>query len=163
MNTKSSRRRSSVALPDWMQPIPNSAPSFPSFNELVEQDRIKPEPVSARRFGLFETLLGGNVQALKADLDQYPDKYQPELAGLLELLLAGAKTLRDLTDQERALLDAAVIDYASSPKPKQPVSVRPRLTTHEEPQTRQRPAEDEPRPGVDVPADLEMPAYWWLR
>lgn len=131
---------------------------------MVSQDREQVNAAPARHQpGMFETFLGSSVPHLQADHDQYPDKYEPELAPLLDALARGTKTLTTLEPAERALLDRAVVDYASAPKPKPfKPPARPR-EQDPEPTTRQRPAEDEPRPGVDVPADLEMPAYWWIR
>lgn len=159
MTTPSSKPKSLVPVPDWMQVTPNLPPSFPSFKDLVIQDLETSGP-NRRGPGLFESLLGGNPAPIWQDLEQYPDKYEPAVEPLLRDLVTGARTAKSLSTHEMFTLDRAVVDFAAPP-PKGKTHNPPVETAAREPK-RERPTE-EPRPGVDVPADLEMPAYWWLR
>jgi len=68
--------------------------------------------------GIFEALLG-DPRALFQDLIDDPSRYGPEVSALIQEMMAG-KQLSELTDDERAMLDAATVEFAQAPPPKPP-------------------------------------------
>lgn len=141
-----------------LQPLlPLQAPRFPTFAELVEQDRMSSTSQPSKREGLFSALIS-DPRVLLADLLDSPDKYEPGLADLVQDLVSGQKNLQSLTPMESELLDRSVIDFT-----------RPKIT---KPAELPRPVVPKraPEPEADTLEAAETPlppgmadAYWWLR
>lgn len=137
---------------------PPEPPRFPTFLELVEEDRRAPG-ASPRVKGFFRELLADNVQVLLEDAMLTPEKYGPETMHLLETL-AGRKP-GDLTEDERRAMDGATLTFAThdSPRPKTtstppPVAAETPAAVHQE--------SDQPVPGIDIPEGAASP-FWWLK
>lgn len=152
-----------VSLPK-IEPL--SPLRFPTFAELVEEDRAKQETssVSRKLNGLFDGMLG-DVTPLLADYQEHPEKYGKETHNLLEQLMSGSTSVAQLTTTERRLLNLATFDFfqqtPSKPKERQTAAPPARGAGRAARKVREskRPG---PRPGIDVP-ETELPAYWWLR
>ncbi len=146
-----------------------SPPTFPRFTEMVEprtfeliqQDKPAIRP---REQSLFEALLGSDVTTLHHDATEHPEKYDQRAVHLIDQLVAGARTLRDLEEADRRLLDHATIDFSSYMKP----ATIPTRTESASSMQKTAMVEDDddggessPIAGVDVP-ETDTPAYWWL-
>jgi hypothetical protein len=165
---KSNESSSPSCIPASLTRLPPiCAPRFPSWDEVVHPQTFEclgtqAEEKPARPQGLFEGLLQGHVEILASDAADSPDKYDPQVLPLILELSQGMRKKDDLTSKERVLLDRATLDFASYVPPKKvPPTVPP-------PPARRRAAslEEEsgtPIIGVDVPAETEVPAFWWLK
>ena len=167
-----------TALPSPPKIEPLSPPTFPTFQQLVEAERVSQQSTSSipkKMNDLFDGILG-TLEPLLADFQASPEKYGEETHELLGQLILGSKSLEQLSANERRLLNLATFDFYQAPKPKP-----------SEPLVKEAAAEDEededpidefdeeaegrwasknekgrgPIPGVDVPV-TELPAYWWL-
>lgn len=156
-STESTKRHDELArlfgLP--VSPEVTTIPSLPTLSDLMEGD---PSPTSrARVQGLFSEILRDDANILYQDMRQAPEKYDPDAVELITRLIARK---RELSKQERQLLDLAVLELNRQPPdkapPKQPVTklVVRELAVEEEPAGL-------PREGIDFPAGLERP-FWWL-
>lgn len=72
---------------------------------------------SSRPRGFYEELLQSRPAALYIDMQDHPEKYDPEEIDLVEKLVESG---RAPTDPERSLLDALVVTYLEKPKPPAP-------------------------------------------
>lgn len=134
-------------------------PSLPTLAEMMEEPR---SPTSlGRPKGLFEELLGGNLAALYQDMLLEREKYEPEVVELVQQLM---QQKRELTQDERALLDRAVLDFnrrlpvkAAPTKPPTQKKLEPHVEDEHEGDLPTRDA----IPGVDIPMGVEKP-FWWL-
>lgn len=156
-------------LPELEAP---SFPKFPTFAELVEAEQKSPPTTAPKKLNdLFDGILG-DLTPLLSDYARCPEKYGEETHPLLEQLTSGSKSLEQLSENERRILNLATFDFYQVDPPKKEAA-RPPLVKEssakdgleleeelrdEEPET-QGPG---PRPGIDVP-ETELPAYWWLR
>ncbi len=148
---------------------------FPTFQQLVEEDRAAQSKTPAARplNDLFSGMLG-TLEPLLADYLAHPEKYGRETHDLLEQLTHGSKSLEQLTPSERRLLNLATYDFFQAvPQKKEPPLVKEAAPTDPEETAEETEVEDDsgaegdaggsgPVPGVDVPV-TELPAYWWLR
>jgi hypothetical protein len=140
-------------------------PTFPTFSQLVEEDRRRQSAVSAtKQTGLFSELLG-DPQTLLQDLISDPDKYEDGVYNLLLPLVSGQRKLEDLNPEERALLDRAVVDYSQAAKP--PPPPEPPTPPPKKEKTAAKggePIEEEIEYHESNPFPQGAPgAYWWLR
>lgn len=154
----------SLPLSSEMQGLP--PPVFQPFPSLDELAAAPPE--SARReVGLFEGMLGDRAEAMYVDALEHPEKYDDGMKALLEDLV---HRMRKPTDAERARLDAAVLDFVATPRPK---SERPKPPPPKKLDVRDLPDADARRGGDDgreggagrdvLPTDeTDRPAFWWL-
>ena len=134
-------------------PEPPKPPTFPSLSDLLIGEVSAP-PTSSRH-GLFETLFGGNPEALLQDALDHPDQYDERLVTLSRDLYEKRRAVADLTKEERDILNMGTMDFAQyRPPPKQKTSVSPprSLVTPE--------LLTSPEPGVDIPFTDVRP-YWW--
>lgn len=164
----------STALPKLTGLEAPAPPTFPTLFQLAAEAQTTPLP--APSVGLFEALIG-DPTVLYQELLEDPARFDPEVADLLQLLVAGQKKLDELEPNERLLLDAAVVDFASPKSQPEPQKLPP------EPKADQLPAalehvlnEQEALdddsvelewheggkliPLVDVP-DEPPPTHWW--
>lgn len=111
-----------------------------------------------RNVGLFEGLLRNQYEVLAQDAEDSPEKYDPKVLVLLREILEQKKSVKSLSDVDRALLDRATLDFATFIPPKKKETAPPPPTR---PRVREVVSED-PIPGVDVPV-TDVPAYWWLK
>ncbi len=91
-------------------------PKFPTVGQLAVSIEESTSP--NRPTGLFEELLQSRPEALYLDASDHPEKYED---GVLDLARDLVQHKRDLSSEERALLDRAIIDFmaaASKTKPK---------------------------------------------
>lgn len=100
-------------------------------------------------------MLRDDANVLYQDMRQEPEKYDPDAVTLVTQLVARK---RELTKEERQLLDLAVLDLNRA----LPVKEQPRPTVV---RTQDRAHFEEPEAmpvaGVDFPAGLQRP-FWWL-
>jgi hypothetical protein len=152
--------RQKSSSPDTELPFlrPLEPPTFPSFPTLKEMAEERERAQKREETGLFDGLLGGNVGALYEDWIRHPDKYERRTSELLTQLASGSRSLKELTPEERRLLDSAVVAYAQAPALRR----APRRALSQPKQARKRTKRVEPVPGRDVPI-TEMPPYWWVR
>lgn len=166
-----------TALPFPPKIEPLSPLTFPTFQQLVEVDRASlPATLSAppRKLNdLFDGILG-TLDPLLADFQASPEKYGEETHALLEQLILGSKSLEQLSENERRLLNLATFDFYQTPKPTPAAPLVKEAAAEddeelvdeldEEVEERRAAKNDRgqgPVPGVDVPV-TELPAYWWL-
>jgi len=144
---------------------PICAPRFPTLNELVHPQTFEclisiESEKPARPQGLFEGLLQGHAEILARDIEDHPEKYNPQVLPLISELSQGTRSKEDLTEKECELLDRATLDFASYVPPKKSPSTIP------PPVRRARQAAEEEGTaivGVDIPPEAEVPAFWWLK
>ena len=129
--------------------IPPSATLF----ELMEEAPSTSAP--KRPKGLFEDLLRGDPSMLYQDMQRAPEKYDPLTVQLVKDIMTKR---RELSAEERQLLDLAMLDYATEPPPKLPAPAKA-ATKKKEPEPE---VESTPVEGVNFPQGLERP-FWWLR
>lgn len=143
----------SMELP-FLKPLePTSFPDFPTLAQLAEV----PEQEAKKETSLFDGLLG-DVGALHDDMVRHPEKYDRRTSELLTQLASGSLPPKNLTPEERRLLDMAVMDYAQAPRPRAPGPAR----ANQQPKKAPAKKRADPVPGRDVPV-TELPPYWWLR
>lgn len=128
-------------------PKPPQPPTVPSPLQLTER------PVERKRPGLFREMLQEDPGVLYYDALDHPDRYDPEVLHLLEQLVAGRRVV---TEEERALLDVATLEYATAPSPAHE-AVRTELVKRVE--KKMQPTPETPPDGPEA----DMPAFWWLR
>lgn len=169
-----------TALPSLPPIEPPSPLVFPTFQQLVEADRESQQTTRAaapRKLNdLFDGMLG-TLDPLLADFQASPERYGEETHELLGQMIHGSKSLEQLSESERRLLNLATFDFFQAPKTK-PLVPKPILKeaavkegSEDEEETEDDSDDDElqaskdkgrgPIPGVDVPV-TELPAYWWL-
>ena len=138
-------------------PLPApAAPSFPTFQQVVESDATPPSP--PKRSGLFSALLG-DPRVLWHDLLERPKHYEEGVSELIQSLVHGHKKLDGLSPAEQTLLDRATLDFSQPHRPApQPVPVPP-------PPRRQSPktTEVEYHEPVSSPFGDGLDPYWWLK
>jgi hypothetical protein len=119
--------------------------------------------------GLFASLVG-DPTVLFDDLLRSPEKYEPQVEGLLLELMTGRKRLQDLPTEDREVLDRATLDWnrktSSSPPSNSP-------TTSSETELQKTSSEDsekpkkerDPEPEREIPSDLlpdeELIPFWF--
>lgn len=150
----------SVPLPDFLK-----VPSFPSVQELLEQQE-KQEVVqrasSGKFSGLFHALLLSHPEALYADAMESPTKYDERVLPLTRDLMG---TGREPTEEERTLLDAAMLDFSRkelpppTPVPTSRSVVQTRVARPRFPETDV--ADEEPEQASGIPYGQVRP-FWWL-
>lgn len=135
---------------------PSTLPPLKKYLALCELDgeRETAEGKADRRRGLFESLIG-DPRVLFYDLLDEPDSYESGTAELLQELINGKK-IDELTPEQIALLDRAVLVHASTKiprksKPKTPDSAL-RMVSGED--------EEESGPTFVMPTG---PTFWWRR
>lgn len=156
----------SLPLSSEMQGLPPPVfQPFPTVDELVAAP-----PESARReVGLFEGVLGDRAEAIYVDVLEHPEKYEEGLREVAHDLVVRNRKPRD---DERAMLDRAVLDFMATPRPK---AERPKPPPPKKLDVRDLPREDAGGStdndggaghgsGRDVvPTDeTDRPAFWWL-
>lgn len=151
---------------------PPSPPQFPTFQQLVELERESQlsTPATTKKLNdLFDGMLG-DLAPLLADYQVHPEKYGEETHVLLEQLTLGSKSLEQLTETERRLLNLATFDFYQAVPPKKPEPVV-KQTKEDDPadelETDELEDVDAEKPeahdlGAGVPV-TELPAYWWLQ
>jgi hypothetical protein len=135
-----SRNHGLAALP-WRSVAPPAAvapPRPPSPPGLLPTPAPPLPPRQPQ--GLLHQLLGGDTAPLIDDLHRHPDRYPEHTQQALAALAAGERV-------DPALLDEAVMHFASTPLPPPP---KPRPV-------RRQVEEDEPA-GIDL---AKLPAHWW--
>jgi hypothetical protein len=144
-----------------LAPLPPSPPRFPSLAELVAEDAASQMRSTVRPRGLYQELLQSNPDAMHVDSLEHPEKYSDSMSELLRDL---ANTRRAPTEEERLQLDAAVLDFVASPRPRPEA---PKPITQMRPAPKPAPkefSEDEvSSESPDVGGPLTVPrAFWWL-
>ncbi len=129
---------------------PSTLPQLQTLLTLPESlgGSVASEPIP-RSSGLFEALIR-DPRVLFYDLLDRPDSYEKGVYETLLKLLSGKK-LDDLTAEEKALLNRAVLDNA------QPV--RQKATSPRRPPP--EPAEDEKELEEKVLELPDAPTFWW--
>lgn len=155
------------ALLSLMQLHPLVPPRFPTLSELTSPSTVSPVPSPQ---GLFVSLVG-DPNVLFDDWLRSPEKYEPEVEGLLMELISGRRRLEDLAQWERETLDRATLDYnrktsssppSSSPTTSSETELQKTSSDDSETPTRER----EPEPEREIPPDLlpdEALIPSWLR
>jgi hypothetical protein len=137
--------------------LPYQAPKFPSFAELVEQDRNQHNSRGTKREGLFSALVN-DPRVLWLDLLDSPEKYEDGVSDLIQDLVSGQKRVEELNQEEASLLDRAVLDFSRPTPPRAPpppVKVPQLKPRDHEPDT-----VEEQR--TELPPEMAN-AYWWLK
>ncbi len=138
-------------------------PKFPTVGQLAVSIEESTSP--NRPTGLFEELLQSRPEALYLDASDHPEKYED---GVLDLARDLVQHKRDLSSEERALLDRAIIDFMAAasktkPKPLPIVKEASRMQDADEALGESRLdgwSLDEPAPsGGD---EAEPKAFWWV-
>lgn len=145
-------------------------PKLPTLEEMVVHERgekLHPLMVTSSPppppKSLFDSLLGGQLEALLQDARSNPQYYDREDLELLEQLAAGVKKLEALTPLESAWLDRATIQFSSFRPPRVPKSA-PRPPAPK-PVAKK---EQEPQGGSATMEELAalspdgLPPFWWL-
>lgn len=166
-NERSLSKLSIATAPKSLPPLePPPPPHFPTLEEVVQlaSEEVYQRP-ARRALGLFDGLLGDPTPMLE-DFSRHPERYGAEGHDLLGRLLSGSTSLKQLSDEERRILDLATFDFMQNPQPqgqtKQAQALKPMTSSVETPkELRAKLEKQKPRPGVDVPV-TELPAYWWL-
>ena len=152
-------------LPPIQPPKFEPFPKFPTVGELIAGGHpleLVPAP-PAQDVGLFTGLLGQRADVLAQHALDNPAVYPDEVKALLEELAQGTRRVGELTLEERRLLDAATLEYATyrAPVPtakpaqkKAPTPKRPALLDEAE-------LRDGRAPQVEEPGGVMTP-YWWL-
>jgi hypothetical protein len=157
----------SSPLLNSMQLLPLPALRFPSVSELAGS--VAPDAPASRPSGLFENFVGDPAVLLQ-DLLHRPTVYQEGVLELLLALIAGRKSLPELTAEELALLDEATLKFME-PLPKPTPEVRTRPAEEEMPELLEEGAKEaaaqseEGAPEIDPNAPPEAPErmklFWW--
>ena len=132
-----------------------ASPTFPTVEELIRLDSEASRPSSSKK-GFFEELLQSRPEAMYLDTLDHPEKYTGEVKQLLEEITLQR---RAPTDEERVLLDRAVLDFLAKPKAPPPPSPKKR-TEPMEPVTGSE--EAFPETAQDPVSTGEPPPFWWL-
>lgn len=163
-----------TALPSLPVIEPPSPPLFPTFQQLVDQEResLLTTPGRPKKLNdLFDGMLG-DLAPLLADFQEHPEKYGEEVHELLGQLTLGSKSLEQLSESERRLLNLATFDFYQAVPKKAPEPLVKEAeaeldgdideASDEEARAKTDAEKTEaPIPGVDVP-ETELPPYWWL-
>lgn len=164
MNTKTQSEElqsSTSSLPSLKPLAAPTPPNFPTFAELVEEDRkAQLSPQRKKETDLFDGILG-DLTLLVSDYQRHPEKYGIETHDLLEQLMHGSKSIEHLTTHERRLLNLATFDYYQAVPPKKDKQKPTRAAPQRRSSAHVKAKSEKPRPGIDVP-ETELPAYWWL-
>lgn len=158
------------ALFSLMQLHPLVPPRFPTWSEVTRASPATPEPSPPSQQGLFVSLVG-DPHVLFEDLLRSPEKYEPEVEGLLLELITGRRRLQDLPRSEREILDRATLDYnrksSSSPPSPSPTTSSETEKQKTSSDDSERPTkESEPEPEREIPSDLipdEAMIPFWFR
>lgn len=165
MSTKPSSEKPQLNTASLLSLKPLEAPTppkFPTFKELVEEDKQDQlRPPLKKETDLFDGILG-DLTLLVSDYQRHPEKYGIETHDLLEQLMHGSKSIEHLTTHERRLLNLATFDYYQSKPQKKDHQKTQKPPERRAATPRKVPKKERPRPGVDVPV-TELPAYWWLQ
>lgn len=130
---------------------PAVLPTFPTVKQLLEKKALEP---SSKPSGLYEELLQSRPEAMFVDTLDHPQKYEGGVPDLLEEL---TRTRRAPTEEERALLDRAVLDFMTKPREKPPAPKPvPRAVLEEPIEPPEAPQAEE------APGGGEMKPFWWL-
>lgn len=116
---------------------------------LVEPHLPQPADLPTRPTGLFEELLQSRPEPLHVDALEHKERYDVATARLLEELVGSG---RSPTSVERALLDRATFDFATSPRRDAPPPPAPR--------SRPAPQEEGEEEEETIPLEA-MPRFWW--
>ena len=131
-------------------------PTFPAFSQLVLEDARQRAARETRPTGLFAELLG-DPQILLQDLLSDPNKYEDGVYSLLLHLVSGQRKLADLSQDERNLLNRAVIDFSQARRARPEPGTPP-------PSSKEDPISEEIEYHEPSPFPAGAPdAYWWLR
>jgi len=136
-------------------------PTFPTVQELAASAQLASP--GTRPTGLFEELLQSRPEAIYIDILDHPEKFEDGVKELVEELVTHR---RELTAQERELMDRAVLDFLAKPKgqpaPKpMPKKVDERAEMAEALDEELRAEIVEP-PAAAAANNGEPPAFWWL-
>lgn len=147
------RRR--IPLPDFLK--------VPTVADLAKQTALEQKAPSTRSSGLFHALLLSRPEPLFEDASEHPGKYDERVLPLTRELVS---TRREPTDEERALLDAAVLDFVrSQPEAPPPPKTVPRSATRPVEEERRPPETDvaytAPEQEAAIPRG-QVRAFWWL-
>lgn len=137
-----------------VQPLPPL--KFPTLAELASVP--DPPPVPVRPQSLFSMI--GDPAALFSDLLSCPDKYERGTDELLQQLVHGQKRVEELDEQDRRLLNAAVLSFVQAPRRKPAEAAKTRRT---EPEPEETELDEH---GAPIPTELDLPEaapYWWQR
>jgi hypothetical protein len=166
---------------------------FPTFQQLVEEDRasqqVASSPTPKKLNDLFDGMLG-DLTPLLTDYQDHPEKYGAETHDLLEQLTHGSKSLEQLSTMERTLLNRATFDFFQAVPKKPEVPTAPAVEEKDDVLDElEKTAEaeldgdtdmlrddeanefagiaDAKKPEAPIPGvdvpTTELPAYWWLR
>ena len=148
-----------------LPPAPPAPPKFPTVEELIEEQvRLSSTPRTPRG-GLFHELMQSRPEPMYLDSLEHPDKYPEELRTLLSELV---NSRRQPSSEERAKLDAAVLDFSSSPRQPAPPPKK------QQPQTPSRMMDfrtpdfasqgEDPSPGPEPALGVggNPRPFWWL-
>ena len=125
---------------------------FPTVAELLAQE--DPSRTSSdQRPGLFQELLLSRPEALYQDVVDHPEKYDPLIPGLTRELV---ETRREPTPEERVLLDAAILDLVTAPKPP------PAPPQRSSPRPTKMPFLDRAHEVESALPAGEQKAFWWV-
>ena len=145
-------------------PIPSVAEIAAHQAGEMEHPLFQSTPVSPKRSetSILQGLLGGDVCVLLDDRARNPKRYGPETSAVLDKLEANP-TLTSLTPEDQHLLNMAVFEFASAPKPEPPAAMKPKPRPKKE-----LVAQDGEEPTRKAPWDEDAPGqkpelYWWMK
>lgn len=103
-------------------------------------------------------MLQNDPAVLFDDFISHPDKYEPEAAELIQLLVSGQREVDDLDPDERQVLDRATVDFSTPYRPKKDSLPTTPSRAPDSPPPLPMEFEDD-----DIPlAPNPMGAFWWL-
>lgn len=156
------------ALPSLPKLMPETFPHFPTVAAILEHQAgraVHPlvqlsDSMPRMTTSLFQGLLGGRVEVLVQDALDNPERYDEATRTALAEL---ASHKGALTQEQQAMLDNAVLDFAAA----RPPARTPPVLQRQAPPPRGRRSLDDGAmgdsrvPQVETPAG-PMPAYWWI-
>jgi hypothetical protein len=145
-------------------PIPSVAEIAAHQAGEMEHPLFRSTPALPKRSetSILQGLLGGDVRVLLDDRARNPRRYGPETSAVLDRL-EGNPTAIDLTPEDQYLLNMAVLEFASAPKPEPPEVMKPKPRPKKEivAQNGEGPARTLPW-SEDAP-EQKPESYWWMK
>jgi len=130
---------------------------FPTVAELAAESAHASAPDRPR--GLYQELLLSRPEPLYADVLDHPEKYPETVMPILRSLL---ETRREPTEEERKVLDAAVIDFATKTREQKVPTPRPAKRQKKKELEHRMPELSSDATSPPALPDGEMKPFWWL-